>query len=165
MQVTNALDKAKSLLSILKGGSCLIITLALSYFPVELPPKYLRRCNVSLFRVRDGIGVGPSRQKHQESFLVHCSLFFAIKHEPWKNPEDCIATSIFVFEVKPSVGSHASAAYITALPPSAEFTGVLPVTLPTFSSESTHLEVGFPLRCFQRLSAPHMATQRLPLAR
>jgi GT2 family glycosyltransferase len=43
--------------------------------------------------------------------------------------------------------------------------GVLPVTLPTFSSESTHLEVGFPLRCFQRLSAPHMATQRLPLAR
>ena len=32
-------------------------------------------------------------------------------------------------------------------------------------SESTHLEVGFPLRCFQRLSAPHLATQRLPLAR
>ncbi len=25
--------------------------------------------------------------------------------------------------------------------------------------ESTHLEVGFPLRCFQRLSAPHLATQ------
>ena len=31
--------------------------------------------------------------------------------------------------------------------------------------QSTHLEVGFPLRCFQRLSAPHLATQRLPLAR
>ena len=31
--------------------------------------------------------------------------------------------------------------------------------------ESTHLEVGFPLRCFQRLSSPHLATQRLPLAR
>ena len=31
--------------------------------------------------------------------------------------------------------------------------------------ESTHLEVGFPLRCFQRLSAPHLATLRLPLAR
>ncbi len=30
---------------------------------------------------------------------------------------------------------------------------------------NTHLEVGFPLRCFQRLSTPHMATQRLPLAR
>ena len=30
--------------------------------------------------------------------------------------------------------------------------------------ESTHLEVGFPLRCFQRLSTPHLATQRFPLA-
>ena len=27
-----------------------------------------------------------------------------------------------------------------------------------------HLEVGFPLRCLQRLSLPNMATQRLPLA-
>jgi hypothetical protein len=34
-----------------------------------------------------------------------------------------------------------------------------------FCHGNTHLEVGFPLRCFQRLSAPHMATQRLPLAR
>jgi len=30
--------------------------------------------------------------------------------------------------------------------------------------ESTHLEVGFPLRCLQRLSTPHLATQRIPLA-
>jgi hypothetical protein len=28
-----------------------------------------------------------------------------------------------------------------------------------------HLEVGFPLRCFQRLSLPNLATQRMPLAR
>ena len=28
----------------------------------------------------------------------------------------------------------------------------------------SHLEVGFPLRCFQRLSRPHVATQRLLLA-
>ena len=27
-----------------------------------------------------------------------------------------------------------------------------------------HLEEGFPLRCFQRLSHPNIATQRLPLA-
>jgi hypothetical protein len=27
-----------------------------------------------------------------------------------------------------------------------------------------HLEGGFPLRCFQRLSRPNMATQQLPLA-
>ncbi len=38
------------------------------------------------------------------------------------------------------------------------------MTLP-INGESTHLEVGFPLRCFQRLSAPHLATLRLPLAR
>ena len=31
--------------------------------------------------------------------------------------------------------------------------------------ENTYLEVGFPLRCFQRLSSPYIATQRLPLAR
>ena len=31
--------------------------------------------------------------------------------------------------------------------------------------ENTYLEVGFPLRCFQRLSTPYLATQRLPLAR
>jgi hypothetical protein len=28
-----------------------------------------------------------------------------------------------------------------------------------------HLEEGFPLRCLQRLSRPHVATQHLPLAR
>ena len=31
--------------------------------------------------------------------------------------------------------------------------------------QSTHLKVGFLLRCFQQLSAPHLATQRVPLAR
>jgi len=31
-------------------------------------------------------------------------------------------------------------------------------------NENTHLEVGFPLRCFQWLSVPYLATQRLPLA-
>ncbi len=30
--------------------------------------------------------------------------------------------------------------------------------------KSTHLEDGFPLRCFQRLSKLHVATQHLPLA-
>ncbi len=29
----------------------------------------------------------------------------------------------------------------------------------------SHLEEGFPLRCFQRLSLPNVATQQLPLAR
>jgi hypothetical protein len=43
------------------------------------------------------------------------------------------------------------------------------VTLPEHSLgcsiKSTHLKVGFLLRCFQQLSAPHIATQRVPLAR
>ena len=34
-----------------------------------------------------------------------------------------------------------------------------------YEYESTHPEVGFLLRCFQQLSAPHLATQRLPWAR
>ena len=32
-------------------------------------------------------------------------------------------------------------------------------------SGMAHLEEGFPLRCFQRLSHPNMATQQIPLAR
>ncbi|HEY9597634.1 MAG TPA: hypothetical protein V6D33_08195 [Cyanophyceae cyanobacterium] len=50
------------------------IDLAPSYFSVGLPPEYLRRSNVSQIRVRDGFGVVPLRQRHQESFslIVHC---------------------------------------------------------------------------------------------
>jgi len=33
------------------------------------------------------------------------------------------------------------------------------------TSESTHLKMGFLLRCFQQLSTLHIATQRLPLDR
>jgi nucleoside 2-deoxyribosyltransferase len=61
-----------------------------------------------------------------------------------------------------------SAEYITALTLHAYQTADLAVTLLAFQrkdDESTHLEVGFPLRCFQRLSIPYIATQRLPLAR
>ncbi len=47
----------------------------------------------------------------------------------------------------------------------APINGCSPRDLTGLLHESTHLEVGFPLRCFQRLSAPHLATQRLPLAR
>ena len=33
------------------------------------------------------------------------------------------------------------------------------------SRERSHLGTGFPLRCFQRLSVPHIATQHVPLVR
>ena len=54
---------------------------------------------------------------------------------------------------------------IAAFVPSAYRPGSLPgafrgVMLPVM----TYLEVGFPLRCFQRLSLPDVATQHLPLA-
>jgi hypothetical protein len=43
-------------------------------------------------------------------------------------------------------------------------TSIKRLVLP-WPQESTHLEVGFLLRCFQQLSIPHIATQRIPLAR
>ena len=43
-------------------------------------------------------------------------------------------------------------------------TSIKRLVLP-WPQESTHLEVGFLLRCFQQLSVPHIATQRFPLAR
>jgi hypothetical protein len=55
--------------------------------------------------------------------------------------------------------------YITVLTLNAYQTASLAVTLLTKCDENTHLEVGFLLRCFQRLSTPYLATQRLPLAR
>ena len=39
-----------------------------------------------------------------------------------------------------------------------------PIAIPKALRESAHLGMGFPLRCFQRLSTPHMATRHLPLA-
>ena len=36
---------------------------------------------------------------------------------------------------------------------------------PVLLDGMSHLEEGFPLRCFQRLSLPNVATQQIPLAR
>ena len=81
--------------------------LAPSYFPMGLPPKYLGRSNVS----RSEFGMESVWDHRANSTRKACE----------QNLQDCIATSNhFCFEVKPSVGSHASAAYITALPPSAD---------------------------------------------
>ncbi len=67
--------------------------------------------------------------------------------------------------VKPSGDWDRSAPPITGLPPPAHQTGVLPVPLPGCPRGRPYLGVGFPLRCFQRLSRPSMATRRVPLAR
>ena len=44
--------------------------------------------------------------------------------------------------------------------------GILPGSFSALEGHGmSHLEEGFPLRCFQRLSLPNVATQQLPLAR
>ena len=53
--------------------------------------------------------------------------------------------------------------YITVITLNAYQTASLAVILLTYSDENTHLKVGFPLRCFQRLSTTHVATQHLLL--
>ena len=44
--------------------------------------------------------------------------------------------------------------------------GILPGSFSALKGHGmSHLEEGFPLRCFQRLSLPNVATRQLPLAR
>ena len=70
--------------------------------------------------------------------------------------ENCIA---FQFaSIKPSTYEYRSAPYIAALPPPAyQPCGLHGVLL--LSDGRSYLEVGFTLRCLQRLSDPHLATQ------
>src|SRR5207248_2928921 len=51
---------------------------------------------------------------------------------------------------------------VTGRPPAASPPGRLPGVLPACCSESVHLGARFPLRCFQRLSLPDVATQLCP---
>ena len=105
--------------------------------------------------VRDGISVVPLRHSHQENCRV--------QRTPWRLHSD---NSYYTNCWGQALGLLVRLGYIHYCTSTSRLsTGILPVTLPTYSGESTHLEVGFPLRCFQRLSAPHLATQRLPLAR
>ena len=65
--------------------------------------------------------------------------------------------------VKTSDDWDRSAQRLAALTPPAHPPGILPGSLPALHRGRPHLGAGFPLRCFQRLSLPHMATQRMPL--
>ena len=65
--------------------------------------------------------------------------------------------------VKTSDDWDRSAQRLTALTPPAHPPGSLPGSLPASHRGRPHLGAGFPLRCFQRLSLPHMATQLMPL--
>ena len=142
--------------------------LALSYFLRGLPPKYRRRCCVSQPSSR-WIEVGPHRHEHQDK-----------NHSQGVNPENCIGsatvvarlnqTKNVVFRQEPKCWSSPRSISTPLLHPLLDFhiepiNGCSPRDLTGLPHGNTHLEVGFPLRCFQRLSTPHMATQRLPLAR
>jgi hypothetical protein len=65
--------------------------------------------------------------------------------------------------VKTSDDWDRSAQRLAALTPPAHPPGILPGSLPASRRGRPHLGAGFPLRCFQRLSLPHMATQLMPL--
>ena len=68
--------------------------------------------------------------------------------------------------VKPHGGLVLVGSCVTAFRPPAYQPGYLPGSFRGIKSPGLpHLEGGFPLRCFQRLSLPSIATQRLPLAR
>jgi hypothetical protein len=67
--------------------------------------------------------------------------------------------------VKTSTDQHQSTECIAACTCLACQPGSLPGVLPGLPSETPHLGDGFPLRCFQRLSVPHVATLHVPLVR
>jgi hypothetical protein len=63
-------------------------------------------------------------------------------------------------EEKTSTDSDPSAQRITALTPRTDLPRLLQGVLLPRGDGKSHLEGGFALRCFQRLSRPHLATQR-----
>ena len=102
------------------------------------------------------------------------------KHSQGMNPENCIGSAanaarlnqqrMCVYRQEPKCWSSPRSISTPPLHPLLDFhvepiNGCSSRDLTGLPHGNTHLEVGFPLRCFQRLSTPHMATQRLPLAR
>ena len=88
------------------------------------------------------------RIQRKLSLKINKALFL-LKNKEWSSPRSISTPPLHLlpgFHVEPINGCS-----------SRDLTGLC--------HGNTHLEVGFPLRCFQRLSTPHMATQRLPLAR
>ena len=93
----------------------------------------------------------------------------------WKGPQAAFGPAcgalgepeqIEVNMVKPHGGLVLVGSCVTAFRPPAYQPGYLPGSFRGLEGPGLpNLEGGFPLRCFQRLSLPSIATQRLPLAR
>ena len=142
--------------------------LASSYFLRGLPPKYRHRCCVSQPSSR-WIGVVPQRYGHQDRSQFsrlnpeNCIGFYHLRNLIWKRIK-------LASRQEPKCWSSPRSISTPLLHPLLDFhiepiNGCSSRDLTGLPHGNTHLEVGFPLRCFQRLSTPHMATQRLPLAR
>ena len=81
-----------------------------------------------------------------------------------KSDEVALIYSSFLIKLtRPVSVPQLKSLLILHLTPIKQFVLLWPIAKKIFA-ESTHLEMGFLLRCFQQLSTPHMATQRLLLA-
>jgi hypothetical protein len=102
------------------------------------------------FRVRNGNGWFPSAitTRQDTVFGYTFKIGYGIV---------CIHSAS---EEKPSTDSYPSAQRITALTPRTDLPRHLQGVLLPRGDGKSHLEGGFALRCFQRLSRPHLATQR-----
>ena len=113
------------------------------------------------FRVRDGIGWTPSALATNQALGLHCEVGIsnnatkacthgleARQHQSYLN--DALSKkkderSISMSQLRPLLSFHLTPIHVLVL---------------NGPSGKIHLEGGFPLRCFQRLSFPHVATRR-----
>lgn len=107
-----------------------------------------------------GMGTGGSTPLWPRGILVFC---FSKFHAAFERQGIQAGVVIRARRVKTSDDWDRSAQRLTALTPPAHPPGSLPGSLPASHRGRPHLGAGFPLRCFQRLSLPHMATQLMPL--
>ena len=107
-----------------------------------------------------GMGTGGSTPLWARGMLVFC---LSKSHATHGRQGIRAGVDIRAKRVKTSDDWNRSAQRLTALTPPAHPPGRLPGSLPASHRGRPHLGAGFPLRCFQRLSLPHMATQLMPL--
>ena len=107
-----------------------------------------------------GMGTGGSTPLWARGILVFC---LSKSHATYGRQGIRAGVDIRAKRVKTSDDWDRSAQRLAALTPPAHPPGRLPGSLPASHRGRPHLGAGFPLRCFQRLSLPHMATQLMPL--
>ena len=121
--------------------------LAMSYFHGQLPDRYRRRCSVSLLSSeRDQ--VVPERTDHQNNTLKNFKVLLTLTkkgRDPTKVSGTANIDQFALVTLNPYGSSSAN-----RLTPSSSGDLI----------RNSNLGVGFPLRCFQRLSIRNIATRR-----